>query len=72
MRLLNLRSTETLSNVQKWMFDLVQEINAREINNSINPRTVEEKTEYQLLTDGYRLIEMKANGLNVGYSSYLS
>lgn len=54
------------------MFDLVQEINAREINNSINPRTIEEKTEYQLLTDGYRLIEMKANGLNVGYSSYLS
>lgn len=72
MRLLNLRSTETLSNVQEWMFDNVQEINTREIYNSINPRTTEDKLEYQILTDSYRLIEMQASGLNIGYSSYLN
>lgn len=57
--------------LQKWVYELTEQVNSRIINASIDPRTDADREEYRLLTNDFRLAEMKSNGYNVEYPTYL-
>lgn len=57
--------------LQDWAYELTEQVNSRIINASIDPRNDTDHEEYRLLTNDFRLAEMKSNGYNVEYPTYL-
>jgi hypothetical protein len=57
--------------LQEWVYELTEQVNSRIINASIDPRNDSDREEYRLLTNDFRLAEMKSNGYNVEYPTYL-
>lgn len=57
--------------LQSWAYKLVEQVNSRIIISSIDPRNDADREEYKLLINDFRLAEMKSNGYNAEYPSYL-
>lgn len=57
--------------LQEWVYELTEQVNSRIINASIDPRNDADREEYKLLINDFRIAEMKSNGYNAEYPSYL-
>lgn len=57
--------------LQDWAYQLTEQVNSRIIMSSIDPRNDADREEYRLLVNDFRLAEMRSNGYNVEYPSYL-
>lgn len=57
--------------LQSWAYELAGQVNSRIIMSSIDPRNDADREEYKLLINDFRLAEMKSNGYNAEYPSYL-
>lgn len=54
-----------------FMYELTEQVNTRILMYNIDPRSDADREEYRLLINDFRLAEMRSNGYNTEYPSYL-